>query len=69
MPRARTGQLYKPGRDGFYRARVTEDVAPKQPGEKPGKARPLYSLGTPDKAVAIRGPIASSAWFSSYPRS
>jgi integrase len=48
MPRARTGTLVKPGRDGFHRARVTKDNADGT------TSRPLYSLGTTDKALAKR---------------
>jgi len=48
MPRARTGTLVKPGRDGFHRARVTKDNADGT------TSRPLYSLGTSDKTLAKR---------------
>jgi hypothetical protein len=50
MARARTGTLVPPGADGIWRARVTN---PKSSAG--GRAiRPLYSLGTTDKAVAKR---------------
>ncbi len=48
MPRTRTGTLVKPGRDGFHRARFTKDNA------DGSTSRPLYSLGTTDKALAKR---------------
>ncbi len=48
MPRARTGTIVPPGADGLWRARVTKD----HPGGT--KTRPLYSLGTTDKALARR---------------
>ena len=44
MPRRRTGTLVPPGADGMWRARVT----------RPDGSRPLYSLGTTDKALARR---------------
>ena len=48
MPRPRTGTLVPPSADGFWRCRVTKD--------KPDGTtwRPLYSLGTTDKALARR---------------
>ncbi len=48
MPRARSGTLVPPGADGMWRARVTKD--------RPDGTtwRPLYSLGTTDKALARR---------------
>jgi len=48
VPRARTGTLVPPGANGFWRARVTKD--------KPDGAtwRPLYTLGTTDRALAKR---------------
>jgi integrase len=48
MPRARTGTLVPPGADGLWRARITKTT----PDGK--KSRPLYSLGTADKALARR---------------
>jgi integrase len=48
MPRARTGTLVPPGADGFWRARVTKEHADGT------KTRPLYLLGTTDKAIARR---------------
>ena len=47
-PRARTGAILSPGADGFWRCRVTKD--------RPDGTtwRPLYSLGTADKALARR---------------
>src|SRR5450432_2887937 len=48
MPRARTGTLVTPGADGIWRARVTKTHADGT------KARPLYSLGTTDRALARR---------------
>ena len=48
MPRTRTGALLPPGPDGFWRCRVTQD---KSDGST---WRPLYSLGTADKALAQR---------------
>ncbi len=48
MPRARTGTLLPPGADGFWRCRITAD--------RPDGTtwRPIYSLGTSDKALALR---------------
>jgi len=48
MPRARTGTLVPPTADGLWRARVTK--------EHPDgtTTRPLYSLGTTDRALARR---------------
>jgi integrase len=48
MPRARTGTLVPPGVDGLWRARVTKARA------DGSTTRPLYSLGTTDKALARR---------------
>jgi integrase len=48
MPRARTGTLLSPGADGLYRCRVTKDNADGTTW------RPIYSLGTADKALAKR---------------
>jgi integrase len=48
MPRARTGTLLPPGADGLWRARLTK-TQPDGTSE-----RPLYSLGTSDKALARR---------------
>jgi integrase len=48
MPRARTGTLLPPGADGFWRARVTKTL-PDGTSD-----RPVYSLGTADKALARR---------------
>ena len=48
MSRKRTGTLVPPGADGFWRCRVTKD---KPDGTK---TRPMYSLGTTDKAIARR---------------
>jgi hypothetical protein len=48
MPRARTGTLVPPGADGIWRARVTKTHA------DGSTTRPLYSLGTTDKALARR---------------
>ena len=46
--RFRTGTLVPPGADGIWRARVTKEHA------DGSKTRPLYSLGTTDKALARR---------------
>src|SRR5580692_320285 len=48
MPRARTGTLLPPGADGLWRCRITAD--------RPDGTtwRPIYSLGTSDKAHALR---------------
>lgn len=48
MPRARTGTLIPPGADGIWRARVTKEH------DDGTKTRPLYSLGTTDRALARR---------------
>src|SRR5579862_2091039 len=48
MPRARTGTLVPPGADGLWRARITKV------GEHGANKRPLYSLGTTDRALARR---------------
>ena len=48
MARTRTGTLVVPGRDGLWKGRIT------QTHEDGTTSRPLYSLGTPDKALAIR---------------
>ena len=48
MPRARTGTLVAPAADGIWRARVTKTHA------DGSTTRPLYSLGTTDKALARR---------------
>jgi len=48
MPRARTGTLVKPGADGIWKARVTKDR------DDGSTSRPLYSLGTTDRARAKR---------------
>ena len=48
MPRARTGTLIPPGADGLWRARLTKEHA------DGSKTRPIYSLGTTDKALARR---------------
>ncbi len=48
MARARTGTLVPPGADGIWRARVTKTKADGTTW------RPLYSLGTTDKALAKR---------------
>jgi integrase len=48
MPRARTGTLLPPGADGIWRARVSKTHADGT------ITRPLYSLGTTDKALARR---------------
>jgi integrase len=48
MPRARTGSLVPPGTDGLWRARITKI------GEDGANKRPLYSLGTTDRALARR---------------
>ena len=48
MPRARTGTLVKPLADGIWRARLTKTKADDT------QTRPLYSLGTTDKALARR---------------
>jgi integrase len=48
MPRARTGTLVPPGADGIHRARVTKTHA------DGSTTRPLYSLGTTDRALARR---------------
>ena len=48
MPRARTGTLIPLGADGIWRARVTKTHA------NGSTTRPLYSLGTTDKALARR---------------
>ncbi len=48
MPRAKTGTLVAPGIDGLWRARVTKTHA------NGTRTRPLYSLGTTDKALAKR---------------
>ena len=50
MPRARTGTLLPPGADGLWRARVTKPKATSDEAIE----RPLYSLGTTDKALARR---------------
>ncbi len=44
MARTRTGSLIRPGKDGLWRARITQ----------PDGTRPVYSLGTTDKAEALR---------------
>jgi len=48
MPRARTGTLLPPGADGLWRCRITAD--------RPDGTtwRPIYSLGSADKALALR---------------
>jgi len=48
MPRVGTGTLLPPGADGFWRARVTKTL-PDGTSD-----RPVYSLGTADKALAKR---------------
>ena len=48
MPRARTGTLVPPELDGLWRARATTTLADGT------VTRPLYSLGTTDKALAKR---------------
>lgn len=48
MPRARTGTLVPPLADGFWRGRVTKEHA------DGSKTKPIYSLGTTDKALAKR---------------
>lgn len=48
MPRAKTGTLVAPGVNGLWRARVTKVHADGT------TTRPLYSLGTTDKALAKR---------------
>ena len=48
MPRARTGTLVAPAAGGIWRARVTTTHA------DGSTTRPLYSLGTTDKALARR---------------
>ncbi len=48
MPRQRTGTLVPPGVDGIWKARVTQQA------EHGSTTRPLYSLGTTDKALAKR---------------
>jgi integrase len=48
MPRARTGTLVPPGADGLWRARVTKTHA------DGSTTRPLYLLGTTDRALARR---------------
>jgi integrase len=48
MPRARTGTLIPPGADGLWRARITKTL-PDGTSD-----RPLYALGTSDKALARR---------------
>jgi integrase len=48
MPRARTGTLLPPGADGLWRCRVTAERADGTTW------RPIYSLGTADKALARR---------------
>jgi integrase len=48
MPRARTGTLVPPGSDGIWRARITTTR------EDGSTWRPLYALGTTDKAQARR---------------
>jgi integrase len=47
MPRARTGQLLPPGPDGLWRGRISKD-------EDGTTTRPIYTLGTTDKALAKR---------------
>jgi integrase len=49
VPRRRTGTLLAPGRDGVLRGRVTVTVVD---GEGRRTVRPVYALGTPDKAQA-----------------
>jgi hypothetical protein len=46
MPRARTGTLIPPGSDRIWRARITTT------GADGSTWRPLYALGTTDKAQA-----------------
>jgi integrase len=48
MPRARTGTLVPPGADGIWRARITTTR------DDGSTWRPLYALGTTDKAQARR---------------
>ena len=48
MARARTGTLIPPEKDGLWRARVTKTL------EDGTVSRPIYSLGTTDKAIAKR---------------
>jgi len=48
MPRARTGTLVPPLADGIWRARITKT------NPDGSSSRPLYSLGTTDKALARR---------------
>jgi len=48
MPRARTGTLVPPLADGLWRGRVTKD------NPDGTTTKPLYSLGTTDKALARR---------------
>jgi integrase len=48
MPRTRTGTLVPPSKDGLWKARVTKVH------EDGTTSRPLYSLGTTDKALARR---------------
>jgi hypothetical protein len=48
MPRTRTGTLVMPGRDGIWKARMTT-VQPDGTS-----TRPFYSLGTTDRALALR---------------
>ncbi len=48
MSRPRTGTLVPPGPDGIWRRRVTKDHADGT------SSRPLYSLGTADRALAKR---------------
>src|ERR1017187_4402745 len=48
MPRERAGTLFPPGRDGIWRARITTTR------EDGTTWRPLYSLGTTDRAQARR---------------
>ena len=56
MARARTGTLLPAGADGFWRARFTVD---RPDGTT---SRPVYSLGTTDKA------LASDDYFHGYQR-
>src|SRR6266480_7241719 len=52
MPRASTGTLVPPAADGIWRARVTKTKS--LPNGEEVTTRPLYSLGTTDKALAKR---------------
>ncbi|HEY4013325.1 MAG TPA: hypothetical protein VGM06_08305 [Polyangiaceae bacterium] len=52
MPRARIGTLVPPTADGIWRARVTKTKT--LPNGRELSERPLYSLGTTDKALARR---------------